>query len=693
MANEPTDDTPSVLAAARQARRSAIQSIRANRHEPREHRETRTLQQSHNDSLLLDQAAFRRCNRIEQEQAEDENMDNPERRSRSSSSSGQYQRRNGSSEQLNSSIFHQTLEEVIKGTPKRPAPDPGAPADIPMIDFSDYLPLLEGTESQGLSDRELIAATPNDFVAMVDGNRQFWFDLLSRIPPFITDNLDKRNRDLRRYKDDNQRLRTERDNLKKSKGKQTADGAFLTLQEEYEGFKHQAEAALEDRNQQLEELTNDLWNKDDENKLLDQELDQIAAERDQARADLERERATAATLQSQTQEHRNIFARPIFVRPGLPSSRTTERTSEHSTSHNHRSRSHSRQAEERQTPGAQSSSSSVAKLDPRWPNPDMFSGDNTKYRVWRSKMQAKLRASYGVGTETDVDITTVLDFVHSRTEGQAWQIIDNHTSNLARNPWTSLTELWDELDSNYMSRDEEAKADMLFMMNRQVEGESYQKWMITLRDLAARSGRTLKANEVWMKLNNIYQKKTIPYRFGDFATMHDFCVNEEEAFEAMKTLRPKNTNTNDGVTGRSRGRGRGDDASGSGSSRPSARTSRSEVARYLPRKYENMPKARDPDEAERIRKNNLCFSCRQPGHGAGAPQCPFNMARGRYAFADIPREMTKAQYDTFIQGRANTHLAIQQFEDANELPEPEEPQLRIQSTGHHQGQGNGQLHQ
>jgi len=28
--------------------------------------------------------------------------------------------------------------------------------------------------------------------------------------------------------------------------------------------------------------------------------------------------------------------------------------------------------------------------------------------------------------------------------------------------------------------------------------------MITLRDQAARSGRTLKSSDVWMKLNNVY---------------------------------------------------------------------------------------------------------------------------------------------------------------------------------------------
>jgi hypothetical protein len=177
--------------------------------------------------------------------------------------------------------------------------------------------------------------------------------------------------------------------------------------------------------------------------------------------------------------------------------------------------------------------------------------------------------------------------------------------------------------------------------------------MITLRDLAARSGRgALKSNEVWTKLNNVYQKKAIPYRFGDFNVLNDFCVNEEEAYEAIKAMRPVTKAATDSASGNGRGRGRGRgrsaDASSSGSGTGGGRGNsgrNNNIVRYLPRKYENMAKARDPAEAERIRKDNLCFACRQPGHGAGHADCPFNMDKGRYAFADIPREMTKAEYD------------------------------------------------
>ena len=95
---------------------------------------------------------------------------------------------------------------------------------------------------------------------------------------------------------------------------------------------------------------------------------------------------------------------------------------------------------------------------------------------------------------------------------------------------------------------------------------------------------------------------------------------------------------------------------------------------------------------DRIFKNNLCFACREPGHSAGAKQCPFNTERGKYAFADVPREMTKAQYDTFQHDRGTALNAMDDYENNHALPEPEE-QLRIQSTPHQQGQGNGSLHQ
>jgi len=130
--------------------------------------------------------------------------------------------------------------------------------------------------------------------------------------------------------------------------------------------------------------------------------------------------------------------------------------------------------------------------------------------------------------------------------------------------------------------------------------------------------------------------------------------------------------------GRGRGRGRIADTNTSSTTSCTA-SGRSEVARYLLRKFENMPKARDLAEAERIRKNNLCFSCRQTGHGARAPYCPFNMERGRYAFADVPREMTKSEGDAYLRGRT-AHLAITQFDDTSRhLPDQE--QLLIDAPG------------
>ena len=140
--------------------------------------------------------------------------------------------------------------------------------------------------------------------------------------------------------------------------------------------------------------------------------------------------------------------------------------------------------------------------------------------------------------------------------------------------------------------------------------------------------------------------------------MDDFYINEEEAYKAIKSIRLplKPTVEPSSNTGHSRGYGR--IANTNTSSTTSCTTSgRSEVARYLLRKFENMPKTRDLAEAECICKNNLCFSCRQTGHGAGAPYCPFNIECGRYAFANVPREITKSEGDAYLRGRT-AHLAI-----------------------------------
>jgi hypothetical protein len=185
-------------------------------------------------------------------------------------------------------------------------------------------------------------------------------------------------------------------------------------------------------------------------------------------------------------------------------------------------------------------------------------------------------------------------------------------------------------------------------MCKQSDNESYIKWIIHLRNLAARSGHILESDNVWMKLNDVYKKKTIQMRTKPFTEFDNFCITEENAYEAMKTMRtaaPKalgSSGNNNAGAGRSR-RGRGNASDPAPASGNNNRTGgRSEVVRYIPIKFKNLPKKTDPGETDRIYKNNLCFGYRQPGYSAGDKQCPFNTERGRYAFTDVPREMTKA---------------------------------------------------
>jgi hypothetical protein len=186
-----------------------------------------------------------------------------------------------------------------------------------------------------------------------------------------------------------------------------------------------------------------------------------------------------------------------------------------------------------------------------------------------------------------------------------------------------------------MSKDEEAKAEIEYALYKQSPSESYIKWMITLRDLAARSGKELKARDVWMKLNEVYQKKTIQLTTKTFTEFDAFCVIEENAYEAMKSMRGA-TKTSNTESGTRRGRGRGANNTPGTSGTPSNRSGgsgggsgRREVARYLPNKYSNLLNKTDPGATERIFKNNLCFACREPGHSAGAKQCPFNTERSK----------------------------------------------------------------
>ena len=605
--------------------------------------------------------------------------------------------------------------------------------DLPTpvaIDFSELAFLLEGTESQGHTTDELVANSAADFVTMVANNPQVWFDVLSRTPTLIKERKAKRDRmngDILRYSHENKRLRNERDNalderdealVERDEARQAIRNdkapttfipnagptpAHVALQQEFEGYKRLAQDTVDSRNNdyydlerdllkvqnELYEAQNDLDAADDDFEQQKQVIENLTNERDQAVHNLQQQG------ESQTQPHASLFgARPAAQRlNALRQDR--ERSQSRQPAERVREPAPRPQTDERAPRPSVAPSAALSSLSARptvrFPDPDIFKGDDTaKYRMWRSKMTAKIRSSYG----NDSDFRTVMDYVHSRTDGQAWQIIENH-SEFSRSPWTSIEQCWEELDNNYMSKDEEAKAEIEYALCKQSHGESYIKWMITLRDLAARSGKELKARDVWMKLNEVYQKKTIQLTTKTFTEFDAFCVIEENAYEAMKSMRgaTKTSNTESG-TGRGRGRGANNTPGTSGT--PSNRSGgsrggsgRGEVARYLPNKYSNLPKKTDPGVTERIFKNNLCFACREPGHSAGAKQCPFNTERGKYAFADVPREMTKAQYETFQHGRGTALNAMDDYEN-NALPESEE-QLRIQSAPHQQG--NGSLHQ
>jgi uncharacterized coiled-coil protein SlyX len=111
---------------------------------------------------------------------------------------------------------------------------------------------------------------------------------------------------------------------------------------------------------------------------------------------------------------------------------------------------------ERATPGASSSASNGERADKRWPDPVMFTGDDSsQYRKWASDMDAKLRNSY-----PDSDFTTQIDYFKSRTSDTAWTLIENHVGRQATDRWTSMDECWAEFDTNYLSKHEASQAKM-----------------------------------------------------------------------------------------------------------------------------------------------------------------------------------------------------------------------------------------
>ncbi|KAM0708516.1 hypothetical protein Q7P35_005168 [Cladosporium inversicolor] len=616
-------------------------------------------------------------------------------------------------------------------TLKTPTPAGGnrerdsAAASKRTFDYSWALTLLQNTESQGTNAEELTADDADALVERIQNNRTLWWDILQSVDEQVErleDDITSYQASRDKYFNQAQEYCQQVLNLK-GKGEATRNpddlAAFEDLQAKFNDFRQRTRLELDERDQSLAEQVNCNLEVEDEVLVLQRDLDTAqndlaavrnaldAAEQDCDFAQNVLDQSQADTCpQSQTQKAFDVDN--FFKKPAIPGRTTRDpsmrdnplrpRARSHSRHREDHSRPHSRYCEDRSlprcaqassTPGAASSAYST-KLDRRFPDPEIFTGaDSSKYCMWRSKMKAKLRASY----DHDKDVQTLLDYLHSRTTGQAWQVIDNHNID-KKAPWLSMQEAWSALDGMYQSRDKEAKAEMEFTLLTQDPGQDYSKFMVALKDVAARADHQIKANDVWMKLNEALQKKSAHLCFKTFTKLDDFCLDQELAYHAMKMLRPKapaGASKDDFSLGRGRGRGRGNNP-------PDCRTQSAPpgIIRYLPCKYQNLPKACDPIEAACICTNNLCFGCRESGHGAGDPSCIFAKSKGCYAYADVPYEMTAEQGNAYMKKNGGTvtqptfgstsnnaisfnAIAEGQFDDSHALPPPE-TQARITDT-------------
>jgi hypothetical protein len=160
-------------------------------------------------------------------------------------------------------------------------------------------------------------------------------------------------------------------------------------------------------------------------------------------------------------------------------------------------------ASSRATPGASSSRTGVER-NARWPDPEMFTGDDsTKYRKWCSDMEAKLRNSY-----PDSDFITQIDYVKSRTSDTAWTLIDNHVNCYAVDLWNSMNDCWSEFDTNYLSKHEASHAKMLLNMLT-LKDWNYKKFILEFKNLAAKANFKPDAQDLWLKLPKTLQKDTM----------------------------------------------------------------------------------------------------------------------------------------------------------------------------------------
>lgn len=283
-------------------------------------------------------------------------------------------------------------------------------------------------------------------------------------------------------------------------------------------------------------------------------------------------------------------------------------------------------------------------VDPRWPNPPTYSGLDCKdveYRIWKSKCQSKVEASYPHFPEQR-KIRSIQVF----TTGQAWQTIENGITNAA---WASIDDMWNDLDSQYGSAFDQANAKMQLHNLHMTVGEKPSAFLVKYQDVATRAGVQYDAQDLWMKLTPTFKNKVssgLPYnafvaelrsKERDHYAMIEMHPRDKPASSVNQT--PRNNGSRPpaiaprSITGHTTAGNTG--ASGATYAN---RASRGPIVRVIPFKYKDLPSVKtNPGLLPQLLAEHKCIRCRDGEHPR-PEDCIFHPSRGNFRFGNVTHE-------------------------------------------------------
>jgi len=225
----------------------------------------------------------------------------------------------------------------------------------------------------------------------------------------------------------------------------------------------------------------------------------------------------------------------------------------------------------------------------RWPDPPMFDGiDRKKYPQWKRKVQQKLRNSKG----SFPGIQNEIDYIASRTEDLAYDVIADRASPDAADPYDTTKDLWRDMDYAFEDDDKSATAEAeLFNLGkmRMRSDETFEEFLVRFLRTINQIEHMRKNDK--QKITHLRRLVSIPLQSrvsgfststGQFSDFVDLLRTHARNIENIKTTKP---------------RGKDPSAQSKVSSSPASSSGKPAIQR------------RPNDLYTKAKKNNRCFKC------------------------------------------------------------------------------------